>query len=239
VTEDEWQTSVDPFPMLRVLPTGKCHRKRLLLVCAAWRLVRDSLPEEHSRLALDALEDFAERVGIAKQNDVEWTVMQIEEPLWPRVWDESGHFRPEWGVRTAALAATMLVGAAALDFGDRYIAAEAEAERAEAKVLQDGAAPAGAWTQQLALLSACVRDLFGNPFRLSPPPPAAVLTWNDGTVRRIADGIYQERAFDRLPILADALLDAGCDNEALILHCRSEGPHVRGCWALDLILGKE
>lgn len=87
-------------------------------------------------------------------------------------------------------------------------------------------------------LSALLRDIFGNPFRPSPPLPSAALAWSDGTVRRIAEGIYEERAFDRLPILADALLDAGCDNEELIAHCRSDGPHVRGCWALDLILGK-
>jgi hypothetical protein len=68
--------------------------------------------------------------------------------------------------------------------------------------------------------------------------PAHVLAWNDGTVRRIAEGIYEERAFERLPILADALLDAGCDNEELLAHCRSEGPHVRGCWALDAILDR-
>jgi hypothetical protein len=66
----------------------------------------------------------------------------------------------------------------------------------------------------------------------------AVLAWNDGTVRRIAEGIYEERAFNRLPILADALLDAGCDNEQLIAHCRSEGPHARGCWAIDLLTGR-
>jgi hypothetical protein len=54
----------------------------------------------------------------------------------------------------------------------------------------------------------------------------------------LAQAIYDERAFDRLPILADALLDAGCDNEELLAHLRSEGPHVRGCWAVDLILGK-
>ena len=67
----------------------------------------------------------------------------------------------------------------------------------------------------------------------------AVLAWNDGTVRRITEGIYEERAFDRLPILHDALLDAGCDNEDILAHCRSAGPHVRGCWVIDLILGKE
>ena len=83
------------------------------------------------------------------------------------------------------------------------------------------------------------RDIFGNPFRPSPLLPAAVLAWNDGTVRRMAEGIYEDRAFERLPILADALLDAGCDDEELIAHCRSAGPHVRGCWAIDLLLGKE
>jgi hypothetical protein len=81
-------------------------------------------------------------------------------------------------------------------------------------------------------------DVFSNPFRPLSPIHPAVLAWNDSTVRRIAEGIYEERAFDRLPILADALLDAGCDNEELMQHCRGEGPHVRGCWAVDLILAK-
>jgi hypothetical protein len=83
-----------------------------------------------------------------------------------------------------------------------------------------------------------LREIAGNPFRPSPPLPAAALAWNDGTVRRIAEGIHEERAFDRLPILADALLDAGCDDEELVRHLRAEGPHVRGCWALDVVLGK-
>src|SRR6202022_3491214 len=74
-----------------------------------------------------------------------------------------------------------------------------------------------------------LRHIFGNPFRPSPFLPPAVLPWNDGTVRRIAESIYEDRAFDRLPILADALLDAGCDDEELLAHCRSAGPHVRGC----------
>ena len=81
-------------------------------------------------------------------------------------------------------------------------------------------------------------DIFGIPFRPTPSLPIAVLAWNDRTVLRIAQGIYEERAFDSLAILADALLDAGCDNEELMAHCRAAGPHVRGCWAVDLILGK-
>jgi hypothetical protein len=91
-----------------------------------------------------------------------------------------------------------------------------------------------------------IRDIFGPlPFRQSPPLPPAVLAWNDRTIPRLAQAIYEEPqlpagALDtaRLAILADALLDAGCDDDELIAHCRSAGPHVRGCWAVDLILGK-
>jgi hypothetical protein len=68
---------------------------------------------------------------------------------------------------------------------------------------------------------------------------AVWLNWNDGTVVKLAEGIYNDRAFDRLPVLADALEDAGCTEAEILAHCRSGGEHVRGCWVLDLILGKE
>lgn len=133
--------------------------------------------------------------------------------------------------------------------------------------------------------AAILRDIFGNPFRpvalmLEEPVdvfaaidvlgcelrrntgadylPRSILT---PTVRELAQGIYDERAFERMPILGDALEDAGCDNEDILAHCRGEercytnlhggevygakvwhplrGLHVRGCWALDLVLGKE
>src|SRR5262249_8755936 len=83
-----------------------------------------------------------------------------------------------------------------------------------------------------------LRCVFGNPFR-----PAqldrAWLSANDGAVYKLARSIYDESAFERLPILADALEDAGCDNADILSHCRSEGPHARGCWVVDLIRGKE
>jgi hypothetical protein len=80
-----------------------------------------------------------------------------------------------------------------------------------------------------------VRDVFGNPFR----PAVADPRWLTPTVLSLAGGIYTERAYDRLPVLADALQDAGCDSEEVLAHCRGAGPHVRGCWVVDLILGKE
>src|SRR5262249_35375448 len=68
--------------------------------------------------------------------------------------------------------------------------------------------------------------------------PAFEAAWRTADVVRLARAIYAERAFDRLPILADALQDAGCEDGQLLGHCRGPGPHVRGCWVLDMVLGK-
>ncbi|MBN9519490.1 hypothetical protein J0H58_13365 [bacterium] len=84
--------------------------------------------------------------------------------------------------------------------------------------------------QQVAL----VRDIFGNPFQ----PVTFEPSWRTTAVDGLATGIYEEKAFDRLPVLADALEDAGCSDGDILDHCRSQGEHVRGCWVVDLILGK-
>jgi hypothetical protein len=81
------------------------------------------------------------------------------------------------------------------------------------------------------------REVVGDPFR-PPVIEASWLAWDGGAVRQMAEAIYDEQAFDRLPILADALEDAGCVDADLLGHLRGPGPHVRGCWAIDLILGK-
>ncbi len=80
-----------------------------------------------------------------------------------------------------------------------------------------------------------IRDIFGNPFR----PVAFDPKWRSETAVALAAAIYEERAFDRLPILADALEEAGCDHADILTHCRGDGPHVRGCWVVDGVLGKE
>jgi hypothetical protein len=64
-------------------------------------------------------------------------------------------------------------------------------------------------------------------------------SWRSTEVMGIAEAIYDEREFSRMPILADALEDAGCDDRRILIHCRQDDWHVRGCWVLDLILGKE
>jgi hypothetical protein len=86
-------------------------------------------------------------------------------------------------------------------------------------------------------LCGLLREVAGSPIQ----PVQAVSAWLEAhaaAAPAIARAIYEERAFDRLPLLADALEDAGCTDAALLGHLRGPGPHVRGCWALDLVLGR-
>ena len=80
-----------------------------------------------------------------------------------------------------------------------------------------------------------IRDIFSNPFHPVSIDPG----WLTNTVIGLTHAIYEDRAFDRLPILADALEEAGCTNSDILAHCREPGEHVRGCWVVDLILAKE
>ena len=89
---------------------------------------------------------------------------------------------------------------------------------------------------EAVLLPRIVREIFGNPFR----PVFFDPMWRTSDVMLLAKGIYDERAYDRMPILADALQDADCDSDDILTHLRdATAMHVRGCWALDLVLGKE
>jgi hypothetical protein len=111
-----------------------------------------------------------------------------------------------------------------------------------------------------------LRDIFGNPFRPAtadprwptpnviafaqatdvqrtidrlPVPLTAAPPWLTPNVIALVHTIYHDRALDRLPMLADALEEAGCDDADILCHCRGPGPHVRGCWVVDLLLGRE
>jgi hypothetical protein len=100
------------------------------------------------------------------------------------------------------------------------------------------AAYAAAYASERAGQVNLLRCIFGNPFR-----PVAVeptwLAWNAGTVLKLAQAIYDDRRFEDLPILADALVDAGCHDADILAHCRGPGPHVKGCWVVDLLVGKQ
>lgn len=119
--------------------------------------------------------------------------------------------------RAAARAATGAAGAAGAAAGAAW-----------------DAAWAAAWAAKRKHFAHLFRDIFGNPFR----PIAFDPRWRTSTVVDLARTFYDDRAYELLPILADALMDAGCDSEEVIAHCGG-GPHVRGCWVVDGLLGRK
>jgi hypothetical protein len=105
-----------------------------------------------------------------------------------------------------------------------------------------GEAVEGGDPQERVAQSALLREIVGNPFR----PVSIDPSWQTPTVTNLATAAYQKRSLPsgklqpaRLAVLTDALEEAGCTNADILSHCRSAGPHVRGCWAVDLILGKQ
>ena len=124
-------------------------------------------------------------------------------------------------------------GGRGIDAWQKLILDQKFEELAYARVARE-AATVPVIVPQLRGTGYLLREVFGNPFHPITFDPA----WRTFDVTMIAAGAYEDRAFDRLPILADALQDPGCENADILSHLRGGGPHVRGCWALDLILGK-
>src|SRR5262249_50843370 len=108
----------------------------------------------------------------------------------------------------------------------RATVAAAEASRCSAA--------AGNLTRERRGQERLIRCVFGTPFR----PVTADPGWLTSTVLALAGQMYEGREFSAMPILADALQDAGCEDEGLLTHCRGEDVHVRGCWVVDLLLGQ-
>jgi len=232
VTEAEWLTCTDPQKMLEFLRGKASDRKLRLFACACCRRVAGLLPDKASLSALETCEWFAD--GLASRVELQGARQAAISSY--NAYPDHDDFGNYSGGESASAA---VAGACwAPDAKDRDRGLEDVIDNAFGLGrLYTGRRNGG----QIEFRRQCrsLRDIFSNPFRPSPVVPHTVLAWNDGTVRRIAERIYEERAFDRLPILADALLDAGCDHEPILAHCRSEGPHMKGCWAVDLILGQQ
>jgi hypothetical protein len=210
VTEAEWLASEDPGPLLE----------------ATWPLPCEGPASRKRRLLGCAYcRRQWERLGQAERNAVE-AAERLADELASRGQFRDA-FRDQFGSDTIARAFTRLLWSVGDGPDHRLMEAVGWWEQ------EWGAAG------QRAAHAHLVRDAFGNPFRPAPAVDPGWLAWNGGTARKLAEGVYAERAFDRLPVLADALEDAGCCDADLLGHLRGPGPHVRGCWAVDLLLGKE
>lgn len=233
MTEAEWLASADPTPMLEFLWGKASDRKLRLFAVACCRHVWALLGDRRSRRAIEVAELFADGAADAES-------LFAAKAIAADAVAELACIRPP--IEQVPWAAADSARSAVNNVADE--AARLSARHAAQAVLLLTSTPDDEAGEPV-FQATTIRCIFGNPFRPSPPPPF-VLPWNDETVLDLAHSIYEDRQMpegtldtSRLAILADALLDTGCDNEDLILHCRSQGPHVRGCWAIDLILGKQ
>jgi hypothetical protein len=247
VTEAEWLACTDPQRMLDVLRGRIGERRMRLFACGCCRTVRHLMTDPRSWDAVLVAERFAD--GSATGDELE-RAADVANTVYL---DTTGRVRTraaqaaqqacEWGdelwqVLDAWASAALALEGEALERGvvrlsDGELDDVMETWAFEAS---ESGRPMG-WTDvnaeaEMADLLRCIAD---NPFR----PVAAKPSWFTTTAVALAQVIYADRAFDRLPILADALEEAGCDDADILTHLRSEGPHVRGCWAVDLVLGKE
>ena len=222
MTEEEWLASNNPYTMLR-----QCRRiiryyhprKGHLFAVACCHRILHLLTDQRSRAAVEVAAQYAE--GLVSKEQLQ-AAANAAKAAHADAFREKGKVGAcaEWAAQFAASADAWFAATRASNFA--YVAAG------------DGLQPGPEHSAQAQLLRCVFGPLPFRPVTIQPDVPA----WNDGLVVRLAQAIYDERRWAEMPILADALLEACSDDEELIAHCRGDGPHVRGCYAIDQILGK-
>jgi hypothetical protein len=231
MTEAEWMACCEPQPMLKFLRGWMSERKLRLFACACCRQLWHRLREEPDRKVVEVVERFCDRKAsgaelaaareAALQSAMWGSGDNCPGPLWLAGWfgtEEMG----AWANAPDPNAPAVLAWASTL-------------ERAEdiPGLLLPWATALGL---EPAIQAALFRDVMHAPYRVVSVR-AQWKIWNKGCVVNLAHSLYEERAFERLPILGDALEDAGCIDPDMLLHLRGTGPHVPGCWVLDALLG--
>lgn len=257
MTESEWLASTAPEPMLEFLRGKASDRKLRLFAVACCRRIWHRMADDRSRTAVEVTERYADGLATYEQlTDASYDAEVAADSIYFAVFNaaeaeaEASDWPPEnWvdgagecatdaaaTVRSAASASALahpdLIGVAG--HARRALAHAASPMRFTEDCRPDFKERGAAEDVEQAAQADLLRDIFGNPFRPAVIDP----TWLPSNVVALARTIYEERAFDRMPELADGLDAAGCHDAEILGHCRQAGPHVRGCWVVDLILGK-
>jgi len=241
LTEADWLSGPHPDAMLYHLGDRVSVRQLRLIGVACCRRLSRWVRAEASLPVLDVAERYAD--GLASEEERQTAHRAVREASWPNRAAGGDRWREQVGVFVrwvllGVLESDRYVQINRVDHRNAARAAYAAGHRGRTAG-KNAAALAGEAAQvaEVAAQVQTIRDVVGNPFRSATIDPAW-LAWSGGLVVKLALGAYEERDFACLPVLADALEDAGCIDEVILSHLRSPGPHVRGCWAVDLILGK-
>jgi hypothetical protein len=247
MTEAEWlDCEDDPWEMFESLGAARTERKSRLFVVACLRRIWAILDDERSR----RLVEIAERHLEGAATDDEWATSTSDAVHVHQEAAERTMRLPSAGVGRSPeydTAATRVVWAFGVAIGLGRGVVDTRFPTLEEQVLRVISQASSVFSKpplptdelyNAELLAQChlLRDIFGTLFRPATFSPA----WRTDTVLSLAGQMYESRDFGAMPILADALQDAGCDNDDILGHCRdANATHVRGCWVVDLVLGKE
>jgi hypothetical protein len=217
MTEVEWLTSADSWEMLKYLRSRESERKLRLFAVGCCRQIWDSLMTDRCRRAVDTAEQFAD--GEVTEAELRQAELMAHNSVHsttgfggqgPRLVKVSRGSRLEWNIA-------------------------AETTRRNSWDMIEGLASLPHHSDLASLAPGLLRCVFG-------PNPGRIASFDSCCesldVMSLAGTIYEDRNFDLMPILGDALEEAGCGNPEILNHCRDQGRHVRGCWVVDLILGK-
>jgi hypothetical protein len=229
MTEAEWLACTDPAAMLTHVQRRGSPRKRRLFATACCRRIWPLL-DDAGRRAVEAAEQYADGGATL---DVLWAAFL---GAFART-DADPSWRSRGPEQARALAIYAAFNAAIPNSASSYHRVAVYAGRAAAQDAA-GAAPEHKGAAEPAAQARLLRDIFANAFR-EKKVDRSWLRWGDETVPRLARALYDGYRFGDLPILADALEEAGCGNREILDHCRGGTEHVRGCWVVDLLLDRE
>jgi hypothetical protein len=222
MTEAQWHTCTSPEAILNFLTNKASERKLRLYAVGCCRRIWQQL-DDRCRYAVETAQRFADdRASEAELFSAGQAVASIArvtgDPSLPIARSTSSRGGAAWSAtRMPAWFAAWDAAWDARMVARDYIPTDWEKERV--------------WQASLLL------DLFGNPFQPVIVDPAWLIQ-HDGAVHKLAQVIYEEGRFGDMPILADALEEAGCTSAEILEHCRARQPHYRGCWVVDAVLGK-
>jgi hypothetical protein len=243
MTESEWLKATNPSNLLRWLQQqGRLsERKCRLFACACVRRVWHLLVDERSRHAIHVVEQADGQPGPASQAAAAAQAAAAVLAAGQARSAVAVAAQAAWGV----LEQSSVWGSATAGQMAANAAATAAAIAVKFAARTGGAAGRPSAKRERAAQCRLLRCVFSDPWRAPPDVDPSWLAWNGGTVARLAQAAYDERLLpaatldpDRLAVLADALEEAGCADTDLLGHLRGPGPHVRGCWILDLLLAK-
>jgi hypothetical protein len=229
--EYEWFHGIDYEEMIRLVGQNLDERKMRLAACGYLRTAWDDFSEPQIRGVVEIAEDYADfRATRERVKDVKRALtLLLEQARSEQAREQADTTRQEWLVRYSAFLE--------LDSRVRLLELVLKPGCVEVEALRTIASRVnkGGWYDDRMPTCNLLRCIFGNPFR----PVTFSPSWRTDTALSLAQQMYESRDYSAMPILADALQDAGCESEDVLNHCRDASvTHIRGCWVVDLLLGK-